>query len=31
MPSLISTLVLTLLLGIGLVFFLRAASKDRTT
>lgn len=26
-----STLVLTLLLAIGLVFFLRAASKDRTT
>ena len=26
-----STLVLTLLLGIGLLFFLRAASKDRTT
>lgn len=27
----ISTLLLTLLLAIGLVFFLRAASKDRTT
>ena len=26
-----STLFLTILLGIGLVFFLRAASKDRTT
>lgn len=26
-----STLLLTLLMGIGLVFFLRAASKDRTT
>ena len=26
-----STLLLTALLGIGLVFFLRAASKDRTT
>ncbi len=26
-----STLLLTVLLGIGLVFFLRAASKDRTT
>jgi len=26
-----STLLLTLLLAIGLVFFLRAASKDRTT
>ena len=26
-----STLLLTLLLGIGLIFFLRAASKDRTT
>ncbi|MFQ6538895.1 MULTISPECIES: cofactor assembly of complex C subunit B [Aphanothece] len=26
-----STLVLTLLLAVGLVFFLRAASKDRTT
>jgi hypothetical protein len=32
MPSpQISTLLLTLLLGIGLIFFLRAASKDRTT
>ena len=31
MPSFTSTLILTLLLGIGLVFFLRAASKDRTT
>jgi hypothetical protein len=32
MPSFqISTLLLTLLLAIGLVFFLRAASKDRTT
>ena len=32
MPSVTtSTLLLTLLLGIGLVFFLRAASKDRTT
>jgi hypothetical protein len=31
MSSLGSTLVLTLLLAIGLVFFLRAASKDRTT
>ena len=31
MASLGSTLVLTLLLAIGLVFFLRAASKDRTT
>jgi hypothetical protein len=29
--SLRSTLLLTLLLAIGLVFFLRAASKDRTT
>ena len=26
-----STLLLTALLGIGLVFFLRAASKERTT
>ena len=26
-----STLLLTVLLGIGLIFFLRAASKDRTT
>ena len=26
-----STLLLTILLAIGLVFFLRAASKDRTT
>jgi hypothetical protein len=31
MPTLGSTLLLTLLLAIGLVFFLRAASKDRTT
>jgi hypothetical protein len=32
MPSaLVSTLLLTLLLAVGLVFFLRAASKDRTT
>ncbi|MFO7629401.1 MAG: cofactor assembly of complex C subunit B [Prochlorococcaceae cyanobacterium] len=31
MPSAGSTLLLTLLLAIGLVFFLRAASKDRTT
>ena len=31
MANLGSTLVLTLLLAIGLVFFLRAASKDRTT
>jgi len=31
MPTLASTLLLTLLLAIGLVFFLRAASKDRTT
>lgn len=31
MASLGSTLLLTLLLAIGLVFFLRAASKDRTT
>jgi hypothetical protein len=32
MPSFqISTLLLTLLLAIGLIFFLRAASKDRTT
>lgn len=31
MASFGSTLLLTLLLGIGLVFFLRAASKDRTT
>jgi len=32
MPSITtSTLLLTLLLGIGLIFFLRAASKDRTT
>ena len=30
-PALASTLLLTLLLAIGLVFFLRAASKDRTT
>ena len=30
-PALGSTLLLTLLLAIGLVFFLRAASKDRTT
>jgi hypothetical protein len=31
MPTLGSTLLLTLLLAVGLVFFLRAASKDRTT
>lgn len=31
MTTLGSTLLLTLLLAIGLVFFLRAASKDRTT
>ncbi|MCX5940737.1 MAG: cofactor assembly of complex C subunit B [Cyanobium sp. LacPavin_0818_WC50_MAG_67_9] len=31
MVNLGSTLLLTLLLAIGLVFFLRAASKDRTT
>ncbi|MEB3316978.1 MAG: cofactor assembly of complex C subunit B [Cyanobacteriota bacterium] len=31
MAPLGSTLVLTLLLAIGLIFFLRAASKDRTT
>jgi hypothetical protein len=31
MPTLASTLLLTLLMGVGLVFFLRAASKDRTT
>jgi hypothetical protein len=31
MTSLGSTLLLTLLLAIGLIFFLRAASKDRTT
>ena len=32
MPSFqTSTLLLTLLLAVGLVFFLRAASKDRTT
>ena len=31
MHPLASTLLLTLLLAIGLVFFLRAASKDRTT
>lgn len=31
MPTAGSTLLLTLLLAIGLVFFLRAASKDRTT
>ena len=31
MANLSSTLLLTLLLAIGLVFFLRAASKDRTT
>ena len=31
MPATGSTLLLTLLLAIGLVFFLRAASKDRTT
>ena len=31
MPTPGSTLLLTLLLAIGLVFFLRAASKDRTT
>ena len=30
-PTLGSTLLLTLLMTIGLVFFLRAASKDRTT
>ena len=30
-PVLSSTLLLSLLLGLGLVFFLRAASKDRTT
>ena len=29
--SYISTFVLTILLAIGLAFFLRAASKDRTT
>jgi hypothetical protein len=31
MPTLGSTLLLTLLLVVGLLFFLRAASKDRTT
>jgi hypothetical protein len=31
MPTPGSTLLLTLLLAVGLVFFLRAASKDRTT
>lgn len=31
MPTLASTLLLTLLMAVGLVFFLRAASKDRTT
>ncbi|MFZ0409568.1 MAG: cofactor assembly of complex C subunit B, partial [Cyanobium sp.] len=31
MSTLASTLLLTLLMMIGLVFFLRAASKDRTT
>lgn len=31
MASISSTLLLTLLLAVGLVFFLRAASKDRTT
>lgn len=31
MPTLGSTLLLTLLLAVGLAFFLRAASKDRTT
>lgn len=31
LPVLSSTLLLSLLLGVGLVFFLRAASKDRTT
>ncbi len=31
MPTRSSTLLLTLLLVVGLVFFLRAASKDRTT
>lgn len=31
MPSSGSTLLLTVLMAIGLVFFLRAASKDRTT
>jgi hypothetical protein len=31
MSTLGSTLLLTLLLAIGLIFFLRAASKDRTT
>lgn len=31
MPTMGSTLLLTLLLATGLVFFLRAASKDRTT
>ena len=31
MASSSSTLLLTLLMAIGLVFFLRAASKDRTT
>lgn len=31
MASMGSTLLLTVLLGVGLVFFLRAASKDRTT
>jgi hypothetical protein len=30
-PALGSTLLLTLLLAVGLVFFLRASSKDRTT
>jgi len=30
-PVLSSTLLLTTLMGIGLGFFLRAASKDRTT
>ena len=31
MANLSSTLLLTLLIAVGLVFFLRAASKDRTT
>ena len=30
-PSNLSTLLLTILLAVGLIFFLRAASKDRTT
>ena len=30
-PGFQSILLLTILLAIGLVFFLRAASKDRTT